>query len=467
VHVDMISLPSKTIGPNVRHNARAILSIFGSAALMLCAAACAEPANSPSNAPLMHLAAFATAAPATAPSRTGVILAFSGGGARSAAFGYGVLSALAGQRSPGSAARSLAEDVVAVAGVSGGGILAAHFALYGQQGLPGFRRDFLEADAEAALRTSYTPDNLLRAYRGGVNDLTGFAAWLDARLYRGATLGDLDRGDGPRLMLHATDLYNRAAFPFDRQSFRAICSDYDQFPLAHAVAASSAVPIAFAPVVLKNFNESCPVARRTIEPSASSAGQSIFDSHIAESQARYASAPELRYLKLLDGGLVDNLATSNLLRSMRQPAPEPLRAAAARHLRRVIVIVADASTRIGGDLSNAIEGPAAPDTIVAATDAMIDSTSRMSFDALEREVADWRDRLTRWRCYISQPLPGCGRLDVTVVRLSLADVRGEAERARIFQLHYKLSLQATDIDFLAGLGGSLLRSNPGYRRFVR
>lgn len=123
--------------------------------------------------------------------------------------------------------------------------------------------------------------------------------------------------------------------------------------------------------------------------------------------------------------------------------------------------------RIGGDVSNAIDGPAALDTIVAAADAMIDSASRMSFDALEREVAGWRDRLTRWRCNASQPLPGCDRLDVTVVRLSLAEVRGEAERARIFQLHNKLSLPSADIDFLAGLGANLLRSNLGYRRFVR
>ncbi|MEK1870602.1 MAG: hypothetical protein AAAB14_25135, partial [Ensifer adhaerens] len=57
-------------------------------------------------------------------SDTGIILAFSGGGARSAAFGYGVLSALAEAPSPGERGRRLADDVAVVAGVSGGAVLA-------------------------------------------------------------------------------------------------------------------------------------------------------------------------------------------------------------------------------------------------------------------------------------------------------------------------------------------------------
>lgn len=451
---DLLGLP-------FRHAAATVLLLMLFAA---CLAACANPANRPSN--LRRSLAVPVARSFTSASEggpTAVIVALSGGGARSAAFGYGVLSALAEQRAPSRSGRSLADEVTAIAGVSGGGILAAHFALHGSQGLPVFRRDFLDQDPEAALRTSFTPINLLRGYRGGVNDLSGLAAWLDTHLYRGATLGDLDQPGRPRLLLHATELYNRAPFPFDRDSFRAICSDYDAFPLAHAVAASSAVPVLFAPIVLENFKPDCPTAG----DSTPSHERSAFARHVEASQTRYASEPELHYLKLLDGGLVDNLAVRNLMRAMNRPAPALVPAQAAQRLRRVVIIVADASTRVGGEMSQVIDGPDAPETITASVDAMVDNASRAGLDAVERETASWRERLVRWRCGLPAAESRCRQLQITLVRLSLSDVQASEERSRILQLHNKLTLKAEEVDFLADLGRRLLAASPDYRRAVK
>lgn len=444
-----------------RHAAATVLLLMLFAA---CLAACANPANRPSN--LRRSLAVPVARSFTSASEggsTAVIVALSGGGARSAAFGYGVLSALAEQRVSGRSGRSLADEITAIAGVSGGGILAAHFALHGSQGLPAFRRDFLDQDPEGALRTSFTPANLLRGYRGGVNDLSGLADWLDAHLYHGATLGDLDQPGRPRLLLHATELYNRAPFPFDRDSFRAICSDYEAFPLAHAVAASSAVPVLFAPIVLENFKPDCPAAG----DSTPSHERSSFARHVEASQTRYASEPELHYLKLLDGGLVDNLAVRNLIRAMNRPAPALVPAQAAQRLRRVVIIVADASMRVGGEISRAVDGPDAPEAITASVDAMVDNASRAGLDAVERETASWRERLARWRCGLPAAESRCRQLQVTLVRLSLSDVQASEERSRILQLHNKLTLKAEEVDFLADLGRRLLAANPDYRRAVK
>jgi predicted acylesterase/phospholipase RssA len=390
------------------------------------------------------------------------MLALSGGGSRSAAFGYGVLSALAEQQVPGETGRTLADDIAVVAGVSGGGLLAAYLALHGPAGIPAFKRDYLDQDPEASLRTALTPDNLLRGYRGGVNDLTGLADWLDAHLYHGATLGDLDGAGGPRLLLHATDLYNRAPFSFDREGFRTICSDYTRFPLSHAVAASAAVPVLFAPVVLENFNPVCPLAPGA--PAAPATGSAVL-SHLQETQARYATAPDLRYLKLLDGGLVDNLATRTLMRSMRGPAPAPLPVATAREVRRIIVIVADASQRVGGDISTTPDGPGALAAITASIDAMVDNSSRDSLDRLEEETRRWRERLIRWRCDTTERRD-CDKLEIAFVKLSLADIRTPDARARILQLHNKLSLKPEDVDFLSGLGRRLLVASLRQHRII-
>lgn len=454
--------PGRPVSGTGKKTSQGLLQVLA-LLLAVALAACTNPANLPSNLPLTDAADVVEAAGSLLrPGSTAIFVALSGGGARSAAFGYGVLSALAEQRAPEGAGRTLADDITVAAGVSGGGILAAYLALHGPAALPGFKRDYLDRDAEASLRTAITPVNLLRGYRGGVNDLTGLASWLDEHLYHGATLGALERAKGPRLLLHATELYNRAPFSFERSSFRAICSDYRSFPLSQAVAASAAVPVIFAPIVLTNFRPACPTATAVVDTPAE---RLTLAAQRRETQTRYATAPDLRYLKLLDGGLVDNLAVRNLARSMSEPAPAPLSPANALRVRRIIVIVADASLRTGGDMSIAIEGPEAPGIISASIDAMIDTASRTSLDLLERDIGHWRQRLIRWRC-ATRPKLDCGWLAVDLIKLSLADIHDPETASRILKLHNRLSLKPDEVNFLAGLGRHLLVANPLYRRIL-
>ncbi|WID96156.1 hypothetical protein QO058_26040 [Bosea vestrisii] len=150
---------------------------------------------------------------------------------------------------------------------------------------------------------------------------------------------------------------------------------------------------------------------------------------------------------------------------MNRPPPALIPAEVARQLRRVVIIVADASMRVGGGMSKAASGPDAPDTVTASVDAMVDNASRASLDALEQETALWRERLVGWRCHIVAP--SCSQLQVTVVRLSLSDVLAPEDRSRILQLHNKLTLKAEEVDFLASLGRHLLSANPAYRRVIR
>lgn len=441
----------------------------GTLALAFAAAGCAGPDVTPTNRRLELTTGAVPLAQSTPDvSDTGIILAFSGGGARSAAFGYGVLSALAEAPSPGGRGRRLADDVAVVAGVSGGAVLASYFALNGRAGLEDFRKRFLGRDVEASLRTSFSPPNILRGYRGGVNDRTGFPAWLDANLFEGATLGSLERRPGqPRLVIHATDLYNRTPFIFDRSSFTAICSSYDDYPLAYAVAASAAVPVVFAPLTLQNFRSGCEALPEAKTPKTGPrAPGSLVAREYADSLRRYETAKDLNYLKLYDGGLVDGVGTQSLLHLMGRPAPEPIPVERALRLRHLVVIIVDASTRIGGDLSKTVESPRAPDAIVAAIDAMINIPNLQSFDALRDQLPAWRQKFVRWRCGSGGGKRGCGDLDVDIVRLALSDVSDPALARRILGLHNRLSLKEKDVDFLAGLGRRLLRDHPGYRRFL-
>ena len=69
---------------------------------------------------------------------------FSGGGARAAAFGYGVLLELQANRFEWAGRdTNLLDKVDLVGGVSGGSIVAAYFATHGSARLPRFEREYL------------------------------------------------------------------------------------------------------------------------------------------------------------------------------------------------------------------------------------------------------------------------------------------------------------------------------------
>src|SRR6202000_886050 len=101
--------------------------------------------------------------------------------------------------------------------------------------------------------------NISKAMQGGVNDPTLFPKWLDANLYEGATFKSLLFQRRPTVWINASDIYNRTPFVFDRATFGALCSDLSNYPVSQAVAASAAVPIIFAPVVIQNFTGGCPL----------------------------------------------------------------------------------------------------------------------------------------------------------------------------------------------------------------
>ena len=85
--------------------------------------------------------------------------------------------------------------------------------------------------------------------------------YFDRHLFHGATIGDVyHRPGAPLIILNATDMATGEVFSFRSDRFDDLCSDLSRFPLATAVAASAAVPIAVTPISLKNFSgNGCPV----------------------------------------------------------------------------------------------------------------------------------------------------------------------------------------------------------------
>jgi NTE family protein len=403
-------------------------------------------------------------------------LSFSGGGTRAAAFSHGVLAEMDQAQVRGRNGASLLDRVDFVSGVSGGSVTAAYFGLKKRAALADFRERFLLRDAEAGLRTQVTPANFSRALAGGINDSSGFPRWLDENLFNGATFATFREDRRPRIWINAADIYNRTSFVFGQTAFSAMCSDLNSYPLANAVAASAAVPVVFAPVVIQTYPGSCNrplpewIERSRTDPSAAPMLKSF-----ANAIGRYHDG-SMPYIKLLDGGLVDNYGLSGFtIARLSSTTPYgPLTPRQAVKLRRVLMLVVDAGRGPSGDWTQTIEGPSGPELVVAAADTAIDASVRASYTAFNGTMSAWQSALVRWRCGLStterQRLGApvnwdCRDLKFFLTRVGFEQL-GSERAAALDAVQTSFRLPPDTVDAVIEAGRDALRVNPTYKAFL-
>jgi NTE family protein len=401
-----------------------------------------------------------------------LILSFSGGGTRAAAFSFGVLQEL--ERSRVGAKQSLLDRVDFVSGVSGGAITAAYFGLKNRAALADFRERFLLRNAEENLNTAVSLANIGRALSGGVN-ASQFPRWLDDNLFDGATFDTFSDGRRPRLWINASDIYNHTPFVFGPVAFDAMCSDVRSYRIADAVAASAAVPVAFAPVVLETFPGACstPLPEWIERARKNREAPPLLRSY-AQATAHYHDG-SMKYIKLLDGGLVDNFGLSGFSIAILagQRPFDPMTEAQAVRVRRIMFLVVDAGRSLSGEWINRLEGPIGTDLVSAAADTAIDASVRSSYTAFSALLAQWTAKVRTWRCSLSAAdrtrlgLPAdwkCGDLRTFVDRLSFD--RLEPERAAALEkVPTRLRLPADLVDLTIESGGLALRGSKTFQSF--
>ena len=436
--------------------------------------------DAPLNLPIDGKAedAFAASRPnPTEPDDVVVGLAFSGGGTRAAAFSYGVLREL-DQTSVASRTgrHSLIDRVAFVSGVSGGSVLTAYYGLKKRAALDDFRERFLLRNAEENLSTSIDGINLVKALGGGVNDASKLSNWLNANLYDGATFADFRKTPGPRIWINASDIYNRTAFVFGEAAFISLCSDLAQYPVADAVAASAAVPIVFTPVVIKAYPRQCSdkppvwVERARTDPNAAPMLR-----HFADALYRYHEG-SVAYVKLMDGGLVDNFGLSGFTiarLSARYPF-EPLSPEQAVKLRRMIIIIVDAGRAPAGNWVQTVEGPTGTELVMAAADTAVAASVNAGYTAFDRTMRDWQAELIRWRCGLTPELRkrakapenwNCRDVKIYVNRVGFEQLGAERAKA-LNAVDTRLKLPAAEVDMVIEAGQDALRANLIYQDFL-
>lgn len=195
-------------------------------------------------------------------------------------------------------------------------------------------------------------------------------------MVRGSTLSAKTRGRGSG---STSDIYSRTPFVFRKKTaFDALCSDISTYRVAEAVAASAAVPLAFAPIIAGTFpglRHAVPawIERARRDPSA----QPMLRS--------FAEAPSLS--RRFDAFVSCSTAASSTISAVRFHYRAARGAAPFQPMteRQAVRCAADRqssswfSRNISRDFAQQIEGPTGVELVSAAADTAIDASVRSSY----------------------------------------------------------------------------------------
>jgi len=148
----------------------------------------------------------------------------------------------------------------------------------------------------------------------------------------------------------------------------------------------------FAPVVVRSYPESCqPLSPEIVAAIRPRPEVSRVLNTIVKAIAAYRDPTRTRFIKLADGGLTDNFAVSNLVigRLAYGTPYAPMTERDAVRVRRLLLIVADASQGPNGDWTHQEAGPSGLDLALSATDAAVDAAAQQAADALGHMVKEW------------------------------------------------------------------------------
>jgi NTE family protein len=392
-----------------------------------------------------------------------MVLAISGGGTRAAALGYGVLEEL--RRTEvivNGVKRRLLDEVDMISAVSGGTFPATYYALRGEKTFEEFEAQVLSRnfERELALRI-VNPTNWFRLPSGtfGKSDL--FAELYDETVFNQATFGDLQRANGPFVIINGTDVTTGARFSFTQDQFDAICGDLSRVTLGRAVAASTALPPLLTPITFENRGGTCGRKAPAWQAAAEAAigvsetpGRALLRARALQSYEN----PARPYIHIFDGGLSENLGLSEVLRAFEilKVDPNETILPGLRQARKLVVIVVNALRFPEVDWDRS---PAPPDKDTLTDQMWSIPVDRISLDSVEQVS----EKLAAWQA--AAPAGGPERR-AYLAQVTFDSLTEPTERLYFKQVKTRLTLPKEQVDRLREVAGRLLREAPAFKRLL-
>jgi NTE family protein len=393
------------------------------------------------------------------------LLAFSGGGTRAAALSYGVLEELRDTtfRNNGQKVRLL-DEVDRISSVSGGSFTSAYYGLFGDQIFEDYKDVFLYEDVQGDLSSKLLGlfDSTVRMF--STTSRTEIAInYYDKNIFRGKTFADMQKSGKPLILINATDLNSRSQFIFLQGQFDFLCSDLSRFKVARAVAASSAVPVIFPPILLKRHDD-CHYVKPDWLANAEKNAVQDGDRRLKKSVDAlkfYLDKNNPPYVTLLDGGITDNLGLRTILKTTNfYGGVKKLRALSYESEEipeRLVVIVVDASTTSpDSDIGKGKVLPSIADTLGAVTDIQLHLYNTETDTLLKNQLIQWAQAASTEEHTIK---PFFINLDVT-------SIENQDDRRFFNGVPTTFALKKQQTDRLIKLARNMLRDNSEYQKLL-
>jgi len=413
-----------------------------------------------------------------------VILAFSGGGTRAAAFSYGVLEVMRKTEvvGPRGVPFRLLDQVDLITGVSGGSFTALAYGLYGERLFDEYEKRFLKRNVQRELITRF-----INPFKWGELWSTGWgrselaAQLYDEVLFGGATFADLDRGDGPMISVVATDLSTGSRLAFTQGVFDALCSDLGSMRLSRAAAASSAVPVVLSAVTINNYGGTCnyrlPEWVRTLAETSNPPRPAARAAARLREFETYKDSAHRPYIHLVDGGISDNLGLRGVLDVIEAyealhalGSPSPL-----SNVHRIVIFVVNSLSVPKTNWDEFEDPPGTLDTLIKASGVPID---RYSFEAVEL----LKDIAARWqlmRRIRDSPafdkdketalveVRNAPDIQLYAINVSFAELKDKAEIDYLNDLPTTFVLSDEAVDRLRAAAARIVLESPEFLRLLK
>ena len=405
-----------------------------------------------------------------------VLLSFSGGGTRAAAFSYGVLETL--RDTPVTIRghqRHLLDEVDWISGVSGGSFTAAYYGLFRDRIFADFETRFLKKDIQGDLTHAilFNPINWGKLFSAYYDRSDLAADYYNKHVFDGKTFGDLLALKEPMIVINATDMVHGTRVSFTQNAFDLICSDLSSVPVARACAASSAVPMVLSPITFRNYAGKCgfhmPQAlAEAMEPPRDVSNRRL---DLANNMLPFLDSKKKPYIHLVDGGVADNLGLRALLeRVTLMGSPwATLKQGKMEDVHKVVFVVVNAETEID-DKWDRWE-PIPP------FGAMLDSYSSIAIERYNQETVAllsesfqrWADEIRKGRCgsgRIATEPGSCGDIEFYLVQVKFGALQDEAERTYFKRLPTSFVLKPEEVDQLRDAARRILTQSREFKRLI-
>lgn len=395
-----------------------------------------------------------------------IILTFSGGGTRAAAFSYGVMKGL--KETPIKLNANNQTDMLSlvdvISSVSGGSFTSAYYGLFGEKLFTDFETDFLKTTLQSRLSRQLliNPINWFRFMSSGFSrsDLT--THYYQKYIFKDKTFADM-RTDAPLIMINATDVATGTGFTFSDDHFRWLCSDLAAYPVGKAVTASSAVPVLFSPVLLKNHGGCDP-----FEYQKNQVDDDVRYKHQALRIRNFRDKEKHPYLHLVDGGVADNLGVRALLNQIYRQDDnfwQTLKAYKLTSTKKVLFVVVNAAATLNPELSLTAKTPSLSQTLNAATTIQSQNFNADTLDLLELSVPKWTEQVKQGRCaeFFTDT---CDDFAFYTTELNFGHV-GEPESSELAAIETALQLPDDEVDQLINAGEKLVLESSVIQAFIK